>query len=58
MKLQKGCEPTNQHLSSQAREWPKEDRKAIADLFALLLEMEIEQQNNVTKEYADEDAHK
>lgn len=56
MSKRKGSEPVNQTTSSQSRQWSKEDRKAIADFFALLIEMEIE--NNVTKERTHEDAHK
>lgn len=35
-----------------------EIKHRLTALFALLLEMEIDQSNNVTKDYADEDAYK
>ena len=60
MSKYKGSEPTNQKISSQSQDQQlsKEDLNAFTGLFALLLEMEIDQKNNVTKEHADEDAHK
>jgi len=57
MKVQIGGEPPNQNSSTSDNKWSEQDRKALTDLFALLLEMEIDQ-NNVTKECADEDTHK
>lgn len=48
MQTQKGSKPHTKKLFPNETQWSKHDRKAIADLFALLLEMYIDQQD-VTK---------
>lgn len=51
MKLCKGSEPLNQNLSSQKNSFSLsiQEQKTLTDFFLLLFE--IDQQNNVTKEY-------
>lgn len=55
MKTRKSSEQFNQNTLSQKshRVLSEQDQNAITAFFALLLEMEIDQQNNVAKEYAD-----
>ena len=55
MQKAKGSEPTDQHSSSQPQQWSKEDRKKLTDLFALLLEIYIDQ--DVTKDGFNEDTN-
>jgi hypothetical protein len=53
MKTTKGGSLLNQNSSSIHKcSWSEQDRKALVALFALLLEMELDQKNNVVKEYA------
>ena len=56
MKVTKGSEPNNQATSSEKQQLSDKDFKAITDLFGLLLEMHIDQ-NDVTKERSSEKPH-
>ena len=55
MSKHKGSELRNHNKLSKSQKWSSEDRKAFTDLFALLLEMHNEQQNDLMKEHSHAD---
>ncbi len=55
MKIRKESRSHTQNSLPQKNNhiWSEQDCKALAAFFAILLEMEIDQQSNVSKEYSD-----